>query len=260
MNFSIQRFLKTLSTFPQAIRFIRKHRVWMGFWEYSWVSLILIIVGLLFSLRFYGSFISWWSHIHIGNLSELGSEISHLVGNTFHQSQSVIFSSGFKYFIFIMMEIVIFHSVGKTIEILTGRQDRVPSFRTFIAAQTRMIHISISTWIKELLATIAISIILGILGWTYLKSACVFIVSCYFIGFAMMDNYNERLGMNIRQSLQFTRGFIGIALAIGLVVYIIMLIPVIGSFLGPLIGGVTATIILNQLLQPETNEAYEYEM
>ncbi len=258
MKFSFSNFFKTLQAFPDAARFIKEYRVWHGFWQYSWVTVLLLIIGAVFSIKFYSSALDWWQYMHFTHIAELGSETRNLVGNVFQSGQSFFLSSGFKYVIFILMEIVIFHSVGKTIAVISDEEDRKPTFAVFMKAQIRMIRVAIESWIKEILATILISIAVAILGLETIKPVLIFLVSCYFIGFAMVDNYNERLGMTIRESLKFTRGYIGVALAIGLVVYVIMLVPVIGSFAGPLLGGVTATLVMHKILQPATNDDYDY--
>ena len=122
--------------------------------------------------------------MYAADVAELGEETRHLVGGILLSRESFIFSSGFKYVIFILMEIVIFHSVGKTIAIISEEEDRKPTFKIFLKAQIRMIKVAFESWIKEIIATIFISIALGFLGLQDLKSVLVFLVSCYFIGFA----------------------------------------------------------------------------
>jgi len=259
MNFSFSNFIGTLSTFPKTLRFIKEHRVWSGFWKYGWIMPVLVLGGLLFSVRFYSVFIRWWSHVHIEGLADLGGGVRELAGDVAKTGSSLFFSSGFKYIVFILMEVVIFHSVHRTLEVLHGEKKEQPSFNIFLKAQIRMISVSIRSWILELIATIFISIAIGIIGFHGLKAPLVFFVQCYFIGFMMLDNYNEKLGMSIGRSLKFTRDFVGVALAIGLVVYAILHIPLAGAFLAPLIGGVTATLVMDKILHPNTNENYEYE-
>ncbi len=257
MKFTIERFLDTIRLFPEAFRFIRKNRIWEGFWKYTWVSTLVIIIGLLFTVRFYSYFAIWWIHI---DPAAIGTETRNLLSRFTGEGANLFLSSGFKYVIFIFMEIVIFHSVGRTIQLISKKQDREPTFKIFLKAQIRMIKISLRSWVKELIATILISIAIGISGADFLKTPLIFIVQCYYIGFMMVDNYNERLGMNITQSAKFTQKFADVTLAIGLVVYIIMYIPLIGTFVGPLLGGVTATLMMHRLIQPPTNEDYNYEM
>ena len=253
-KFKFSTFIDTVFQFPTAYHFIREHRLWHGFWKYGWVTVLMILAGLLFSMKFYSTFIGWWSSANIHNLWEAGEETGRLIS----ESRKMLFSSSFKYLVFIFMEIIIFHSVGRTIEIISEGNDRKPTFNIFLTAQIRMINISIRSWIKETIATFIITFALGLISMEFLKMPLVLLVQCYYIGFAMLDNYNERLGMNIKESAKFTQNFADVSLAVGLVVYLIMLIPFAGAFIGPLLGGVTATLILNKLVHPDTNDEYEY--
>ncbi len=258
MNFSFSRFIDTLLSIPRTVRFILEHRIWSGFWKYGWVFMILVAGGVIFSYRFYSTFINWWSHLQIHQLGDVGSGVRNLAGDLNKEGGSLLFSSSFKYIIFVLMEVVVFHSVHRTLEILDRTSGKKPTFGAFFTAQIRMFQISIQSWVLELIATIFISIALGMLGFKVLKAPLVFLVQCYFLGFMMIDNYNERLGMNISKSLKFTRGFLGVSLALGLSVYAIIHIPLVGVFIAPLIGGVTATLVMDRLIHPASNENYEY--
>lgn len=259
IGFNFRNFIDTIFCFPKSVQFIREHRLWDGFWRYSWVSTILIVIGVLFSLRFYTTFTGWIGNMTF-NPSEIGERTRDIFGALRSQGGGFLFSSSFKYIVFIFMEIIIFHSVGRTIEILRKTEERVPTFKIFLKAQIRMIEIGFRAWIYELIAMILISIAVGLLGLEFLKMPILFLVQIYLIGFAMVDNYNERLGMKIKESISFTANYKGVAIAVGLVVYLIMLIPLAGAFLGPLIGGVTATLMMHQLIHPDENDAYDYEM
>jgi CysZ protein len=259
IGFNFRNFIDTIFCFPKSVKFIREHRLWDGFWRYSWFSIILIVIGVLFSLRFYSTFTDWIWNITL-NPVEIGERTRDIFGKLKSQGSGFLFSSSFKYIVFILMEIVIFHSVGRTIEILRKGEERKPTFKIFLRAQIRMIEISFRAWVYELIAMIFISIGVGLLGVEFLKMPILFLIQVYLIGFAMVDNYNERLGMKIKESIVFTGNYKGVAVAVGLVVYVIMLIPLAGAFLGPLIGGVTATLMMHKLIKPDENDAYDYKL
>lgn len=54
----------------------------------------------------------------------------------------------------------------------------------------------------------------------------VFVISFYYYGFAFLDYVNERLQLNVEQSIQFTRKNRGMALAIGSLYSIMIWVPV----------------------------------
>ena len=57
METTITNFFKdfqlTIQKLRIAIPFIRKHRIWEGFWKYSWVAYPLLILGILVGLKFW---------------------------------------------------------------------------------------------------------------------------------------------------------------------------------------------------------------
>jgi CysZ protein len=71
----------------------------------------------------------------------------------------------------------------------------------------------------------------------------LFLTSCYFIGFTLLDYNFERHQMTIQESEQFTRKNFGLACGIGFVSSVLLWLPFfIGNILGPIIGVIGATI------------------
>ena len=110
-----------------------------------------------------------------------------------------------------------------------------------------MIKVVIRAYILETILTILISTVLSIADLEYLKFIPIFIVQCYFLGFVVIDNYNEIFDMSIKESEKFTREFAGLSVALGLITYLILIVPIIGAAVAPLLGGVTATLAMNEL-------------
>ena len=115
----------------------------------------------------------------------------------------------------------------------------------------------VRAFILEAILTILISKSLAIFDLEYLIFIPIFLIQCYFIGFVVIDNYNEIFGMNIKDSERFTRQFAGLSVALGLVTYLILLIPIIGAVVAPLLGGVTATLAMNELTAEESDFSLE---
>ena len=62
-----------------------------------------------------------------------------------------------------------------------------------------------------------------------------------------IDNYAEQFDMKIKDTFEFAQGYIGVGLALGLVLYLVMLIPLVGALLGPVIVSVTGALVMYQL-------------
>lgn len=264
LDFTLQfrRLIDTLFQFPQSYHYVREHRLWEGFLRYGWATTLLVVVGALSGLQLISQLGAWLFDLVSGTVSTtaVSASTQEEVSTFAEQQKGLALSGSFKYLTLIFTEIIIFHSVNRAIQIQRGLPEESPTFRQFLRAQYRMILVSLRSWFKEITATAIISAVCGILALATLKVVLIFIVQIYYVGFAMLDNYNERLGLTIGGSAALTRRFADVALGVGLVVYLLLLLPVVGALIGPLLGGVTATILLDRSLDPDHNADYDYTL
>ena len=229
--------------------YIRDNRLWHGFWKYGWVSNFLMLSGLFVSLQFMDIFESW------SDKTESQSFFQSMVNTgTLFKDLAIggyeMFNNGWaKYLILVLMEVFIFHVVRRTFEMISGNE-MDSSFDAFLEAQIRMAKIMFKCWILEIILTFAIGLALSLFGGDYFKPIFVFLIQSYFLGFAVIDNYHEMFEMSIKESEEATQKIPGLAFSIGIIVYILMLVPVAGSVLGPLIGAVAATLALFNMNPP----------
>lgn len=246
----------TISNFKGLQDFIQKNRLWSGILQYSWLSKFLLIIGIVGGLAFIHFVYDYWSHkaeIDTLSLASLGSAM----GGFFIEGYDLFVIGGLKYVILILMEVVIFHFARRTLEIKTGKTLDT-SLKAFIKAQKRMFQVVIYSFVMETICSIIVGTGLGIIGFSMLKPAFVLMIQGYFLGFAVIDNYNEIYHMKIKQSAQYTMQYGSVAITIGLVVYVIMLVPLIGAVLGPLIGAVVATLTMHELHERDQNMAWVF--
>ncbi len=242
----------------EALYFIREHRLWEGFWKFSWVMRLLVFAGLIASFKFYGILRNWYGGASTDDVLAVGQSIVTLFDQVYSEGYHFLFLGGFKYVVLLLVEIIVFHFVRRTLEIKTGnRQDFTP--RTFIRAQIRMFVIVLRNFILETLLTVAVKTVMGIIGFTLLQTPLILLIQCYFLGFAMIDNYNELYGMSIRQSARTTQHYSGLALAVGMTTYFLLLIPLLGPFIAPFFVAVTATLSLHDLREAEGSWRYNWQ-
>jgi uncharacterized protein YqgC (DUF456 family) len=244
----------TIRNFKDLSDFIRRHRLWEGVMHYTWLSKFLIITGIIGSLAFITFIFRYWSEALANNpltLSSVGSAL----GGFFAEGYDLFVIGGLKYVILILMEVVIFHFARRTLEIKTGQKNDT-SIKTFIGAQVRMVKVAIYSFCMESILSIFAGIILSMLGFSIIKPAITLLIQSYFLGFAVVDNYNEIYHMTIRQSSLYTLQYASVSLIIGLIVYVIMLVPLAGSIVGPLIGAVVATLTMYELHRQDDNMAW----
>ncbi len=241
----VQDFREGIQVQREAIDFIKLHQLWKGFWNYGWVSKLLTLMGIVLGAKLFSIFNNWWNHSHLDSVGATMQSMFSLVSNVFVEGSDFLFASSFKYFIFIFMEILIFHFLRRTMELQTGKEIH-SGFNAFVKAEVRMIKVVLMVWIIELLVTVAISIIFGMFGLSFLQWPVLVVVQCYFLGFIVIDNYNELYGMGLKLSEHHTRQYAGVALALGLTTYLMLLIPIIGPVVAPFIAGVSAAIIMHR--------------
>ena len=129
------------------------------------------------------------------------------------------------------------------------------NFKAFVRAQIRMLKVVVRVYVMELITTILASVVFGILGLgEWLESIAQFIVQCYFFGLVILDNYNEQQGMAIKESMQYSKNFTGVALVLGLVLYLLMLVPLVGVIAGTILVSVTGAIVMHKLTDQESPE------
>lgn len=79
-----------------------------------------------------------------------------------------------------------------------------------------------------------------VLGWA--TPVFVLLMECYYYGFSMLDYSCERHQLNIAESIHFIGNRKGLAIANGLVFYLMHLLPVVGWVFAPAYSVIAATL------------------
>lgn len=241
------QLLYTFYTYPQAIQFIIKHKLWDGFWKYSWVGKMLLLGAILMGLKFIGSLREWFQQADVTDPLAAMSSVSNLMVNVVSDEVEFLTQGSMRYLMIILLEVVIFHVCRKSLSILTGK-DSDSTMGAFIKAQIRMIKVVLFCYIMEMLVGIGVKTFVGIFDFlAFTKPVLLFISSIFFMGFAVMDNYLEQFEMTIKESFKFSKGFVGVALGTGLALHVFFLVPIIGPVIAPFLSAVTVTLAMFEL-------------
>ncbi|HMN88776.1 MAG TPA: hypothetical protein PKD70_02895 [Saprospiraceae bacterium] len=257
----LPQFRKTLEVYQGSILFVRKHRLWEGVWQYSWVTRLLIIFALLIGLKFFTIFFHWLQEFSHTERTQMMMAVSGMLSELFTEGYLRLFSGGGKYLMLIFLEVIIFHVSRRTLDILRDDIEADLSFKNFVQAQVRMLKIGIYSWVIELVLGILIGIALSIFGLKWLKPGIIVLVQCALMGWAVVDNYNEQFHLSLKTSIQqtFSR-YMGVAFGVGVVLYVLIHIPIVGPIAGPVLAAVTATVVMHdisniRIRQPRTSAA-----
>lgn len=225
-------------------QFIKDNKLWKGLFSLKWVLWLSIGFGLIISFLFISTFASWVGELFTGILNGPSeSSVMSLSSSMQFFSEGLHVNGGLKYLILIFAEVIIFHCVVNTINILSGN-NRKPKFKDFIEAEKRMIKVSIMAWILEIIAGIIVKIFFSIIGFSFLQGGVMLIIQFYFIGHLFLDNYNEQYGLTIKESFDVIKQHAGAAIGIGFVAYLLFVIPIVGIIVAPILGAVTGALYM----------------
>lgn len=105
----------------------------------------------------------------------------------------------------------------------------------------RSIGVNVRNLSKELILTIILLLVSLIPGAAIVTTPLIFLVQAYYAGFGLLDYYLER-HYNMRDSLRYVQSHRLNAIGIGSIYLLILLIPVLGFMIAPILGAAAATI------------------
>lgn len=240
----LYQFRDTIFTHSEAVIFIRKNRLWVGFWHYGWVGKVMVALAVLLGIKLMSTFFNWWNTAELDGPGKAVMSVGTLFQNVAFESFDFLFDGGMKYIMMILLEVIIFHICGGTLKILIGKEPEL-TFNSFVKAQIRVIKVAFQAYILEMVISLMIKITFGIFGtYGFLEPVLKYSVHCYFLGLIVFDNYVEQFGYSIKESVRYARDYAGVCLALGLTTNIFLLIPVFGAIIAPLIAAVTVTLVM----------------
>ncbi len=245
MHELISQFLRGLQKYPEAIQFIRKHRLWEGFERYKIVVWVLLAGAAYLGFRMMTIFRQKMAAAE-DDVVSMGTQFFSAVSSVFEESYAFLFAGSYRYLIFLLLEVLIFHFAVRTVEVLSGKDFKL-TVSVFVKAQIRMFKLVVFNFAIELIIAALLGIVLGIIGMGWLKAFFMFFVQCFLMGFLVIDNFNEIQGSGIRTSFKRTKKYLGAAIGLGLPIYLIMFVPVIGTIVGPLLGVVASSLLMFEL-------------
>lgn len=245
----IPLLLLTLTTHLEAPKFLKRHRVWEGFLNYTWVSKFLLGVTILLGLTFLGVFMDWFSEADTSTALGFTASIGTLAQEVGTKGYGLLTDGSLKYVILLLIEVLIFHATYKTLQVITKEECPTPQLKDFIGAQKRMFVVVIRAYILEKLTRVAVNIFLGLMGLMVLEEVMGLFIQCYFLGIVIVDNYHEHRKRSIKEGLFISHQIMGISLGVGLVLYFLLYIPFIGAIIGPLVAATVATLVMHEVEQ-----------
>lgn len=252
-----KQFRLALGSYLVAHRFIIKHKIW----AYALIPTLINII--LISGIFYGAFklndnikptIESWFSTDQNTLSAITSYTIQVLVNLV---LFVLYFFIYKNLVLIILSPFLAILSEKVDALYTGR-DFPFSGKQLMLDVWRGIKISIRNTAIEL-TLIFICFVVGlfvpILG--IAVPIIIFLIESFYFGFSMIDYTNERKKLSFNESKLYIKQNRPLAYGIGIVFYLMFLIPIIGWIFAPLYGIVAGTLAVLQ--NDNTQAPYQLE-
>lgn len=241
MKFGDQLFL-AYKSFGQAFRTLDKQRLWSILILPSILSLLIAIgVGVL----------AWTTSDDIllfVNSKYLIREYDSTVGNIFRIVTSVIirgltfflYLKLYRYLILVFLSPVFVNISNVLHRYLVGEEHKMNVW-SYCFCSFRGIKFALRNFGLEILITLLLTLFGIIIFWIFpLIPILIFIAESYFFSTALMDYAFEMGGLSMKESIIKIRSMPGIPIGIGLIFNFILLVPVIGVMIGPVLALIAA--------------------
>lgn len=251
-NFSIG-----FTSFGSAWSFISKHNLWAYFTYPVLITVVLLIGGSAAII-----YLSDYLEALIMDLIGLGGNDDGGWFGWLRGSLNFILNIGLKvvfFFIFMWLQkyimLIILSPIlallsEKVDEIITGQKYPF-DVNQFIRDVFRGIAIALRNMFIELGFILLCFLISWIPLVGLITAIFLYIVSCYFYGFSMIDYTSERRRLSVSQSIAFIRANKGFAISNGFLYSLMTMIPYIGTMIAPIVSVVAATLGTYEVLEKE---------
>jgi len=247
MNIGEQLFLG-INSYVRAFRILDKYNLWSILILPALLSLIIAVIVVLlawitsedielyvtsrYSFREYDT--------QVGNIIELGLAI------LIRGLVLFLYLKIYRYLVLIALSPV-FVNVSKVLHRNIDGVEEKMNLKTYCFCSFRGVRMAIRNFFLELLVTAVLLFLTLIIVWILpVMPAIILLVESYFFGMVMMDYAYEMDGLSGIQSREIIRRNAGIAMGNGLIFNLIILFPLIGVILGPILALVAARVAIDE--------------
>jgi len=235
----IRGIIDGFGSYFSVLSFINKHQLYRYFLISGIISLCL--GGLIFTASYFLSddlgailfklypFEKW---------SEYALKISNFIGGSMVAVLGIML---YKYLLLICVSPFMGPLSAQVEHILTGESIEAKfSIKQASYEIIRGTRIALRNVVRELGLTLLLVILSLIPIFTVFVAPLIFMVQSYYAGFGNLDYYLERRA-NIKQSVLYVKKHRGLAIGNGAGFLLLLLIPVLGLFLAPVMSTIAAT-------------------
>jgi len=250
-NSKLKRMFKNFSlgitTYSEAHRFIKKHKLWGYVVLPGILNIILLTIIIILGWNFAAQITDYIFDL-LGLNKEITGFTKYLVIGLSYVLKFglriifiIVYFSIYQFIVLMIMSPILAFLSEKTEKLINGSEYPF-SMRQLIKDIIRGNIIVVRNIFVELFWIIIFFFVsyIPIIG--LLSPVVLFIIAGYFYGFSMIDYCSERHKLSIHQSVHFVRKNKGFAISNGIIFYLLLLIPFVGVMIAPSYAVVAATI------------------
>lgn len=240
-------YVRGISSYLEAISFIRNHELSRYYWYSGIIGVILLIV------------LGGLSLIFASDLADLLLSLVNVDWGWLVALSTIIVKAGlvaiffivFKYLMLIFtapMMSMLSEDVESTLD---GDYISIPfSTKKALSDLGRALKLSSRNILREVFYTLGL-LLLGLFPLFAIASApLIFLVQAYFAGFGNMDFYLER-HYNSKNTIRFVALNKGLAMGNGTCYVLLLAIPILGAFFAPVLGATAAALEVHKKIGQE---------
>ena len=153
----------------------------------------------------------------------------------------------YRYLILILLSPV-FVNISNVFHRLASGEEQKMNIWSYCFCSFRGIKFALRNFSLEILVTLLLTLLAAIIFWIFpLIPILIFIAESYFFTTVLMDYAFEMNGLSMKDSLTKSRSIPGIPIGIGLIFNFILLIPILGVIVGPVLAFIAAQESVNTL-------------
>lgn len=247
MNIGEQLFLG-INSYVRAFRILDKYNLWTILILPAILSLIIAVVVVLFAWITSDDIVVYLtSQYSFRNYdSDIGNLIELILSVIIHGLILFLYLKIYRYLVLIVLSPV-FVRISEILHKRIEEADKKMNMKAYCFCSLRGIQIAIRNFFLELLITAGLLFLTLIIVWILpMIPAIILLVESYFFGMVMMDYTYEKDGLSITQSREHIRKNAGIAIGNGLIFNLIILLPLIGVILGPILALVASRVAIDE--------------
>jgi CysZ protein len=242
MSFSTE-FSSGVRAYSQAHRVISKFGLYKYLWLPGVVTIVYAVLFFLVALHFASNLESdaaeypWW-------LRWMGDFTIWFVEFVYWGLVVGFFAVTLKYVVQVLLSPLLSNLSVAVEKKLTGKEPPKLTMKESMQDIRRSLQLSFRNMFYEIFLCIAASFI------PLVGPLVAIAISSFYYGFGYMDYVMERKRMDVGQAVTFAKKHRGLTTGLGLVIYFLMYLPVIGWLIGPTYATVAATLETLRIVDP----------